>query len=723
MGFLIGGSCFAPSPPLHSRFFPSSSSSSSPSPSQFLCSNNVAKFKRRRPPSASLRREDAHGDDASVKRRAFVLVGISSVLPFLQFRSPALANERDSEIKTSKPNQETEVAVSEGTPPNPFLSLLNGLGIFSAGVLGALYALARKDTTVAEETIESLKNQLRDREGALILKEKDFEARLKREQEERNKEQKKTKEEQLSLINQLNSAKDMVTELGRELSSEKRSSEELRVQVESLQISLSKAGENKKALETELREKVDLIEGLQDRINLLSLELKDNEEKAQRISASLAVKEAELKNLNSTYTQASRDLAEARLEIKQLKEELTRNKSELESKNAAIEELKTRASTFVAEKESYIQKLDDVSKDYSALKLTSETRAAADAELVSRKEEEIQQLKEKLDVALNDVNENKETVADLTEKFEDSKRLLDIELTNVQNLRHELEGTRKTLQASRDRVSDLETLLDESRALCSKFDSELSVVHAESNKAKERYERNLDEANRKSEILASELAVEKDLLKKAREELVGLTNELEESSVKNQSLQKELVEIYKKAETSNKELEEEKKTVLALNKEVKAMEKQMLMDREARKPLETDLEEAVKSLDEMNKNASILSRELEKVNTNVSSLEDEKEVLQRSLEEAKNASKEAKENVEDAHSLVINLGKEREVLEKKVKKLEEDLGSAKGEILRMRSKPNSVKAVNSKDDVDKEKSDDKVTVKKVVRRRKSSTSS
>ncbi|CAA7057956.1 unnamed protein product [Microthlaspi erraticum] len=717
MGFLIGGSCFAPSPPLHSRFFPSSSS-----PSQLLCSSNVAKFKRRRPPSASLRREDANGEDASVKRRAFILVGVS-VLPFLQFQSPAMADERDSEIKTSKLNQEAEVAVSEGTSPNPFLSLLNGLGIFSAGVLGALYALARKDTAMAEETIESLKNQLRDRERALVLKEKDFEARLKREQEERNKEQKKAKEEQLSLINQLNSAKEMVTELGLELSSEKRAREELRVQVESLQISLSKADENKKALETELREKVDLIEGLQDRINLLSLELKDSEEKAQRISASLGEKEAELKKLNSTYTQTSRDLAEAKLEIKQLKEELTRNQTELDSKNAAIEELNTRAITLVAEKESYIKKLDDVSKDYSALKLTSETQAAADAEVISRKEEEIQQLKEKLDVALNDVNENQEKVIDLTEKYEDSKRLLDIELSNVQNLRHELAGTRKTLQASRDRVSDLETLLDESRALCSKFESELSGVHAESKKAKERYERNLDEANRKSEILAGELAVEKDLLKKAREELVGLTNELEESTVKNKSLQKELVEIYKKAETTNKELEEEKKTVLALNKEVKAMEKQMLKDREARKSLETDLEEAVKSLDEMNKNASILSRELEKVNTNVSSLEDEKEVLQRSLEEAKNASKEAKENVEDAHSLVINLGKEREVLEKKVKKLEEDLGSAKGEILRMRSKPNSVKAVKSTDESDKEKSDDKVTVKKVVRRRKSSTSS
>lgn len=116
-----------------------------------------------------------------------------------------------------------------------------------------------------------------------------------------------------------------------------------------------------------------------------------------------------------------------------------------------------------------------------------------------------------------------------------------------------------------------------------------------------------------------------------------------------------------------------------------------------------------------------MTKELESVNTHVSSLEDKKEVLQRTLEEANKASKEAKESMEGAYSFLMSLRKEKEVLEKKVKKLEEDLGSAKGEILRMRSQPNSVKAVNSTED--EEKSDDKVTAKKVVRRRKSSTSS
>ncbi|CAF2154831.1 BnaA01g28300D [Brassica napus] len=273
-----------------------------------------------------------------------------------------------------------------------------------------------------------------------------------------------------------------------------------------------------------------------------------------------------------------------------------------------LSELNTRISTLEGEEKSYTQKLDDVSKDYSALKLTSETQAAANAEVISRKEEEIQQMKEKLDHVLKNVNESKDKVAELTEK----------------NRRLEEDAGYK-----------------------------VSVIRGEFDEAKERYEEKLAEERRNSEVLAKELAVEKDLLKKARDEL--------------------------------------------------------------------EVEEAVKSLDEMNKNTSTLTKELEKMNTHVSSLEDEKEVLQRTLEEANKASKEAKENMEGAYSFLMSLRKERGVIEKKVKKLEEDLGSAKGEILRMRSQSKSVKAVNSTED--EEKSDDKVTAKKVVRRRKSSTNS
>jgi len=41
-------------------------------------------------------------------------------------------------------------------PSNSFLSLLNGIGIFSSGVLGALYTLSQKEKSAADATIETV---------------------------------------------------------------------------------------------------------------------------------------------------------------------------------------------------------------------------------------------------------------------------------------------------------------------------------------------------------------------------------------------------------------------------------------------------------------------------------------------------------------------------------------------------------------------------------------
>lgn len=41
-------------------------------------------------------------------------------------------------------------------PSNPVLSLLNGLGIFSSGILGALYGLAWAEKKAADATVESV---------------------------------------------------------------------------------------------------------------------------------------------------------------------------------------------------------------------------------------------------------------------------------------------------------------------------------------------------------------------------------------------------------------------------------------------------------------------------------------------------------------------------------------------------------------------------------------
>ncbi|KAJ9179129.1 hypothetical protein P3X46_010952 [Hevea brasiliensis] len=723
MGFAMGSSHLLQS------YFPSSSSStfsSSHSHSVFFhvkSCNGKTKIKKRAITVACTRQEDQY-DIVFSKKRAVLFVGIS-ILPFLQLRARALEGSltKESELKTLEDNKKEGAAIQRYTPPNPFLSVLNGLGIFGTGVLGALFALTKKEKKATETAIESMTAKLKEKEAAIVSLEKNFESKLLNEQEEWTKQLRKAKDEQLVLVNQLQSANTTIKGLGQELKNEKRIVDKLKVQIDGLETSLSKAEEDKKAHEQELKEKLNSIEVLQDRNNLLSLELKDKEDNAQHLISSLAGKELELKNLNSTYKETKDELAKAHTEIKALKDELQRNGKELELKNSLVDELNLTVSSLIIERGDSNKKIDAVQEQFSDLKSSSEKKAALDAKLLAEKEDELHQLKEKLELAQNEVSRNQAMITDLTQEKEDLRKILDTELNNVTNLKHELQSTREDLGKLRNEASDVAKELKLSRNRCTELEAEVSRVQAEFAEATETMLKSLEKVKQSSEVLAKEIVAVKEQLRKTTVELQLMSRELAAVTENRDSLQKELVDVCKKAEVTANELREEKKLVSSLNKELQSLENQILKDNGARKSFETDLEEATKSLDEMNRNALILSGELGIANSRISDLEDEKQVLYKSLTEQKNASKEAQENMEDAHNIVLRLGKERESLEKKAKKLEEELASAKGEILRLRSKINSSKAPEKEHQSQKGEAEDKVTVtaKRTGRRRRASS--
>ncbi|KAK3219733.1 hypothetical protein Dsin_013703 [Dipteronia sinensis] len=95
---------------------------------------------------ASMRPEEPN-ECVFSKRRAVLLLGIS-ILPFYQFRARALEGVASTLLNKQGLQRES--------PSNPFLSLLNGLGIFGTGVLGPLYALAQNDKKDTDATIESV---------------------------------------------------------------------------------------------------------------------------------------------------------------------------------------------------------------------------------------------------------------------------------------------------------------------------------------------------------------------------------------------------------------------------------------------------------------------------------------------------------------------------------------------------------------------------------------
>ncbi|TYI81191.1 hypothetical protein E1A91_D05G137500v1 [Gossypium mustelinum] len=603
MGFVIGSSCYLQTPISNCQLLFSSSSSSQ---SVFFNLRN-AESKRRsrsfRPPMASLSHQDPN-DHVSRKRRAVLLVGIS-ILPYLQLRANAvegstLKNVTESELNKPEENQKAEEARG-GSPSNPFLSFLNGLGIFGVSVLGPLYALLQKEKKETDQALESIKIKLKEKEAAIVSMEKDFESKLLNEREERTKQLKEAKEEKLSIMDQLNSANNTIAGLGQELKNEKRLIENLKVQIDSLQSNLLKAGEEKRSLEQELKEKLDLVGVLQEKVNLLSSELKDKEGNIQKLSSSIDEKESELKNVNTVYEKTKEELRKANSEIEGLKEELRRNQSELESKNAAVDELNARISSLTVEKDNSRQEFGALQEDYNNLKVSSENKVAADAKLLGEREKEIHLLKDQLELAVNDASKNKAIVVDLEKERENLKKALEVELENLKKLKEELLVAEETLAKSKSEASDLFKQLKNSQRQCKELGSEVSRVRAEFDETKLRLQGSLDEAEQSGKVLANELAAAKELLNKTREEVQTFSHELASMTENRDSLQRELVDVYKKAETTAGDLKEEKAIVSSLKKEVQALEKQISKDKEARKSLEKDLEEATKSLDELKK--------------------------------------------------------------------------------------------------------------------------
>uniref|UniRef100_A0A1D1YV40 MAR-binding filament-like protein 1-1 n=1 Tax=Anthurium amnicola TaxID=1678845 RepID=A0A1D1YV40_9ARAE len=656
---------------------------------------------RRKPAPMASSHPDGPRDAENSRRRALLLAGLSA-FPLLQLRALAAAVEglvRDKQdtkmtrveghqmqdSSSYAPQNETEVqAHVHQVQENPFVSLLNELGIIGLGVLGALYAISQKEKADMNSEIESMNTALNEKAAAKTMLEKNFERKLLKEQEEHHKQIKKLKEDEALLSKQLASAKSTVTALGHELQNEKRSVEEYKLQIDRLQSNRAQAGEDKRMLESELRDKLDTIDVLQDKVSLLSLEIKDKEKNIGILTSSLVEKESESKNLRSLINQTKVELEESNSVHSHLQIELLKVKEELDSKNSYISDMNMKMNSLLTERDDIDSQLCVLQREYNDLKSNFAQKSASDSELLSKKDIEVRQLLEKLGLALTEAKNNHTLIANLKNQMDTIKATLEEETSNAKILREELQITHETLRDSKLEVSDLLKQLKESNNINEELLSEVSKVKVESSEAQKLLNVSLEEARSTSELLSDELAVVKDIVKSTREEIAVVSDELKAAVEARENLKKQLLEVSKEAEDMGHELEEEKKVVAALNRELEASEKVVQKHSDARKILEDHLDEATKSLDEMNKKALSLSNELKNANSQTATLEAEKEMLYLSLMEQKNLTKDAKESIEDAQNVIKMLGAQRENLEKKVKKFEEELASAKGEILRFR---------------------------------------
>lgn len=645
---------------------------------------------------------------AATRRRVVLLVGVS-VLPLLRLRDTAaaahpstadLVTDRMDFHKTEGMQPEKPLAeppqpeVNGPSPGNPFVDLLNAIAVIASGVLAGLLGTSQREKKALQSTISFMEIKLAENEAAMSLLRESYEKRLLDEQAALKKQTRMFQDEEASLLDQLNSTKRTVTSLKEKVIYERELVEQLKHEIYQLENSFAQAEEAKHMLEGKLSEKLEALAILHDKVNLLSQDLNDKEKLIRELSSSLSSKEGEYQSLHLIYSQTEESLEHANSRIEQLEKDVLAAKDDIKSKISLVDSLNEEVQRLYAAKSEAGEKISELTKQYAELGAASEMRASRDSELLFDKDSQFSQLEEKLSSALSDSRKDRAIIAELNIELEANRTVLDNEVEARKSVSDLIQFTEEVLKESRNEVSKLSEELNGVNISNQDLTTQILKFTNESIEVKQALTNKVEEAESVSKALSGELASTREILEKSQEDLEAASNQLVSTTEAHDELNKELLDAYKKLESTTNDLVRERKINATLNRELEAIVKQSLVDSEARRTLQADLNEATISLNEVSESTLLLSNKLGSSNSMISNIREDKKMLSEALVEQKKSTAEAQKNMADAQNLIQSLGAQREKFEMSSKKLEEELATAKGEILCLRRQ---ISAIGSQD--------------------------
>ncbi|EPS62238.1 hypothetical protein M569_12555 [Genlisea aurea] len=648
------------------------------------------------------------------KKRWIVFMGISSlVVPLLSSKPEAAAADQLS------PEAGIERTIVPAT--NPFVSVQNVVGIVGSGlfaVLAPLYVWMRKEKEACDAAVESAEAELKEKEASMAAMESRFRSELQRERESHVEAMSQADQEKQTLLTRLRGLDGTISTLNGDLLEAKRASAASAALAGDLESSLAGARGEIRELQRRLESEMDAVSGLEDRARSLSSAIVDREAALRDAGSRLASMEEAVSEATASHRRAREEASDLRREIRRMEDEHSeREREAAAAKEAALSDLNVELASARSRVEVSRRDLEALSEEFDAFKSSAEARAASDSKLLSEKQRRVKQLEEELDVSVRDASRNRDLVADLTRERDDLVASLRNELQNVENLQQLLEMTRGSLDKSAAVASDLTKQIQSSEALKSELESEIVKIRDESRRTRDSLESQVSESRIEADQLSEELKLAKEALRKSDEDSELASRRLSAVLGDQENLQEEIVRVQEKLQKTAQELESEKELAASLKAELNDLAAEVSKERAAQE----SLREASESLDELNRTAARLSGELESSNSQIRRLDDEKEALRRALEQERRASRDARERLEEAHAAVMRIGEERSALEARERKLEEELATAGGEILRLRSEMDSpADQIGKRLHVDGGIGNDKsaVPARRVARRRK-----
>eukprot|EP00249_Psilotum_nudum_P022377 c28491_g1_i1 orf=1525-3960(-) len=576
-----------------------------------------------------------------------------------------------------------EVASQQSEAGANGYAFLNSIGVAGSGILGAFYFSKHKAKVASDMAVKDARSKLQAREDAIATL-KDQLCGLMSEKEQALKQSKKALEERATLLDELALVKTVADDLRNRLSDEKTAVQSLEGKVERLQTSVKEAEQQCTTLEERLMAELIKGEKLEDEQEVAKSKIKAKAEEIASLHLVLQEKEKVSEDLCSQLSDMSGLMSNAKCRIQELERETSAVSKDLSERDIVVQHLNSKLATAIAQGEEIEKQLATAQLELDQLKESSRKELEEAHQTLSLKEEETQELTQKLNNVSKEAEKNIKVISDLQQEINALHHMLSVENAAIDRLTEDLNSSTLKLETTRAHIAALSEDLATSRELKEELDQKILDIQTETDKNITSLHQALTQEQTYSSQLKTDLEMAQKELESSKMEINNLEQQTRELEVSYSQLKKELVSSQEVIETTNAALTEHRELTTVTEKQLEFSRRAIAEAKENINLLRADVERARLELDNVNKEVSLLTEKLEVANGKVATLEAEKTLLTESLDRERKLCFALKEKVNQVDMDVAKLSRAKQTSIKKAKKLEGTLASSKGQMLRMK---------------------------------------
>lgn len=564
------------------------------------------------------------------------------------------------------------------------LFYLNTLGYLVSGVLGSLFWFERQAKLSSDLNLQDLTSKLKAKEDAMVSLKQKLEAKLFEEEQHASSQFEKLREEQETLSNELASATRLSTELQEEINDKRTQVQYLQKQIKALQTAIQEGERQKVTLEKKLLEDQNKGTSLGEKIMRLKSEVQRKEVEIGKLRVTLKDKEQASTKLSSEVSEKIEALSETQHRIEEVEKDLYAENEKLNRSESAVQELRSKLAMAIAQGEEMEKDVAMANKELDGLKQLSADELQAIQAKLNTKAGELENLTKKLAVASKDTQKNKIVVGNLHAEISSLKQRVHEGDMAINHLKQDLNLSSQDVEAAKGQVDSLSKELKGTKELNTRLGKRFSEfeLKAESNLTSLKYA--LQQEQKLSSTLCEELKKVKEAVDHSEGEAASLKEQLRSLEDSNEQLRREFAVSEDTVKATGFALEKEKEVAAASKKQLESTRRAMAEAKENLKLLQQDVEGAKLEGDNLIKDVADLQKKLEIANARVAGLEIEKVSLSEALNDERRLLSSLKEKVNEADGFLGKLSKETEIAAHRAKKLEGELASTKGEMLRLK---------------------------------------